>query len=240
MENKEVKKVLEELKKLGTAQNCKIYARHGVQDEQYGVSYANLGKFKKKIKINHPMALGLWATENHDARVLACMIADPNEMKGRLVKDWVRVLNNKVLAGVFSELVSQGPVARKFMEQCIKAKGEWASVTGWNVLAHLTLNDETLSNEFLEDYLKKIEGDIQTSKNRVKHSMNMALISIGIRNSHLQKKATATAKRIGKVIVDHGETNCKTPDAVAYIKKTVEHKKKMKTAKILKKTNKNK
>jgi hypothetical protein len=35
----------------------------------------------------------------------------------------------------------------------------------------------------------------------------------------LRKKATDVAKRIGKVDVDHGDTSCKTPDAVEYIEK---------------------
>ncbi|GJL80023.1 MAG: DNA alkylation repair protein [Nitrospinaceae bacterium] len=229
MQSKEAKKILGELKKLGTAQNRKIFARHGVVDEQYGVSYANLGKLKKKIKKNHLMALELWETGNHDARVLACMIADPMEMKGRLLNDWIRVLNNKVLVGLFSELVSQGPQAKKCMEKWTKAKREWISSTGWNMLTELAMGNEALSNQYLENFLGRIEADIHKSKNRVRHAMNMALIAIGIRNSTLQKKAIAIAKRIGKVEVDHGETSCKTPDAVAYIKKTLERKKKKKS-----------
>ena len=49
--------------------------------------------------------------------------------------------------------------------------------------------------------------------------MNGALISIGIRNARLRKKALEAARRIGRVDVDHGETSCKTPDAVAAIQK---------------------
>ena len=56
--------------------------------------------------------------------------------------------------------------------------------------------------------------------------MNNALISIGVRNPALEKKAVAAAKRIGTVEVDHGVTGCKTPAAAAYIKKTVAHNKK--------------
>ena len=37
------------LRQAGTAQNRKVYARHGVLGEQFGVSYAELGKFQKKI-----------------------------------------------------------------------------------------------------------------------------------------------------------------------------------------------
>ena len=56
--------------------------------------------------------------------------------------------------------------------------------------------------------------------------MNNALINIGVRNSALEKKAVAAAKRIGKVVVDHGETGCKTPDAASYIAKTLAHRRK--------------
>ena len=48
----------------------------------------------------------------------------------------------------------------------------------------------------------------------------MALIAIGIRNGKLERNALAAAQKIGKVEVDHGETNCQTPDAAAYIRKT--------------------
>jgi len=49
--------------------------------------------------------------------------------------------------------------------------------------------------------------------------MNSALISIGIRNDKLQKKALAAAARIGKLEIDYGDTECKTPDAAPYILK---------------------
>jgi hypothetical protein len=53
--------------------------------------------------------------------------------------------------------------------------------------------------------------------------MNGALIAIGVRNDQLEKLAITAAKRIGTVEVDHGDTDCKTPDAVAYIAKTKAH-----------------
>jgi hypothetical protein len=55
--------------------------------------------------------------------------------------------------------------------------------------------------------------------------MNQAVIGIGVRNDALRRLAVAAAKRIGKVEVDHGETGCKTPDAAAYIEKTVAYRK---------------
>jgi len=40
------------------------------------------------------------------------------------------------------------------------------------------------------------------------------------------KKARAAAKNIGKVEVDHGQTSCQTPDAAAFMTKTVAYRKK--------------
>jgi hypothetical protein len=56
--------------------------------------------------------------------------------------------------------------------------------------------------------------------NRTRHSMNGALIAIGVRNTELRAAAEATSGRIGIVIVDHGETGCVTPAATPYIAKT--------------------
>ena len=62
------REVLKELKAMGTAQNRKLYARHGIGTDMYGVSYANLTKLKKKIKRDHELALSLWASGNFEQR----------------------------------------------------------------------------------------------------------------------------------------------------------------------------
>ena len=69
------------LRTTGTEQNRKVYARHGVGKKMYGVSYANLKKLKKQIGTDHALAEKLWGSGNHDARVLATMVADPAQTK---------------------------------------------------------------------------------------------------------------------------------------------------------------
>ncbi len=98
--------------------------------------------------------------------------------------------------------------------------------TGWHTLASIARQDNGLPDAYFVKYLETIESKIHTSRNWVKYAMNNALINIGVRNSKLEKKSIAAARRIGKIDVDHGETSCKTPDAAAYIKKTVAYNKK--------------
>jgi 3-methyladenine DNA glycosylase AlkD len=218
------REVMTQLESLGTEQNRKVYERHGVKGDQFGVSYADLGKLKKKIGIDHELAEELWATGNHDARVLAAMIADPAEMSVKILDAWVKDLDNYVVTEAFSKLASSGPLAGKQMEKWIKTKDEWIGTAGWNVLTHLTMRPGGLPDDFMDGVIQEIEAEIHGSKNRVKYAMNNALIAIGISSSKMQKKAIEAAKRIGRVEVDHGETNCQTPDAVAYIEKTLEYK----------------
>ena len=84
------------------------------------------------------------------------------------------------------------------------------------------MNDEDLPDSYFEDHLKKIEADIHGSANRIRHAMNQALIAVGVRNNVLRRRAVSAARQIGEIEVDHGDTSCKTPDAVAYIKKVIE------------------
>lgn len=89
-----LKEALAALKKAGTAQNRKVYGRHGVKGEMFGVSYATLGSLKKKIKLDHVLAVQLWKTGNHDARVLATMVADPAAATGKEIDAWVKDLDS--------------------------------------------------------------------------------------------------------------------------------------------------
>jgi 3-methyladenine DNA glycosylase AlkD len=213
------KAVLRELEALGTEQTRKTYRRHGVSGAQYGVLYAPLGKIAKRLKTDHELARGLWASGNHDARILATMIADPAAMTGSELDRWVADVDNYVLADALAGLASRTPVARKKMEKWTRSTHEWVGRIGWAILARLAMSDSTLTDADFDSYLAEIERRIHGSRNRIRDAMNMAVIAIGLRGGPFEKKAVAAAKRIGKVEVDHGETGCKTPDAVEYINK---------------------
>lgn len=216
-----LEEVMEILKTAGTEQNRKIYARHGVTHALYGVSFAELGKLKKKIKVDHALARALWATGVHDARILATMIADPALADEAMLDEWARDLGDYVITDAFADYVFQTPLARQKMEAWIHSDDEWIGQAGWRLVAKFAMQDSTLPDAYFEALVAQIEAEIHTRKNRVRDAMNSALIAIGIRNAPLQAEALEAAGKIGKVVVDHGQTGCKTPDAAAYIQKTV-------------------
>ncbi|MFM8468643.1 MAG: DNA alkylation repair protein [Limisphaerales bacterium] len=213
---------LQQLEAAGSAQTRKTYARHGVGPKMFGVSYAVLGKLTRQIKRDHALALGLWDSGWHDARVLATMIADPGQTDAALLNAWVIEAQSRPLAGAVAKLASATAAAEALATQWCADPREPVAVTGWDVIAELALNS-TLPDAKFAALLKSIERDIHQSQNLVRYAMNGALIAIGVRNGKLEKLAVAAAKRIGKVEVDHGDTGCQTLDAVAYIAKTMAH-----------------
>ena len=218
--------VMAQLETMGTEQNRKIYRRHGVMGAQFGVSMANLDKSAKQIKRNTPLAVDLWQTGNHDARLLACRIADPAALDAATLDTWVQELDNYVVTDAFSGLVGRAPYARTKMEEWVDAPSEWVSTAGWNLLGSLAMQDKTLPDDFFLPYLDQIAREIHDRPNRTRYAMNNALIAIGIRNHAFEAQANRAGAQIGAVEVDHGETNCQTPDAVSYIRKTWEYKEK--------------
>jgi 3-methyladenine DNA glycosylase AlkD len=213
------RQLFEELRARGKEQYRKIYRRHGVGGEQFGVSYGDLKAIAERTKTDHGAALHLWETANHDARVLATMIADPNQADETLLDTWARALDNYPIADAFSWFVGKTAFARQKAAQWSAASEEWVGTVGWNLVSYLAMNDKALGDDFFAPYLATIERDIHGSQNRVRYAMNNALIAIGLCCDGPVTAALAAAERIGKVEVDHGATDCKTPDAVEYIRK---------------------
>lgn len=223
--------VLAELEANGTAQARKIYKNHGVTGELFGVSYAFLKKLHKRVGTDHELALELWETGNHDARVFACWVADGSRMTMKQLEAWAKAVDNHVLANEVASLVQDTRVGARLMNKWLKSKKEWPSAMGWGVCARLVLQldrpvaDGGVEEGAIDGFLEQIEQGIHHAPNRTRQNMNGALIAIGCRPGWMEK-ALASAKRIGKVEVDQGKTSCKVDDAAAKIKKTVEHYKK--------------
>ncbi len=214
--------VMQQLEAQGTEQNRSVYSRHGIREPMFGVSYAHLGALVKEIRRDHALALALWDTGNHDARVLATMIADPSQVGVALVDGWRASLDNYVLTDALSKLAAQASLPQETVDSWCGSDHEWTASLGWSVVGQKAMEDSSLGDDYFSAKLATIEREIHQRANRVRHTMNGALIAIGLRNDNLRTLAMETAARIGPVVVDHGETDCKTPDAAEYIRRAAE------------------
>ncbi len=209
-----------ELERSGTAQNRKVYRRHGAAEPLFGVSFANLRALARRLGRDQQLADELWSTANTDARLLSTMIADPSSFGRRKLDAWLKGLSYYVLVDSYiHEVVSKSRFARDTAERWRLSTDEWIGRAGWLAVGDIATADAELPDNYFEERLDAIEAGIHTAQNRTRDAMNAALITIGARNEALRERALAAARRIGTVKVDHGETGCRTPDAGPYIEK---------------------
>lgn len=214
-----------ELERAGSAQTRKTYLRHGAAEPMFGVSFATLQVLRKRIGVDHELALLLWDTGNFDARNLAVKIVDPARMTSRELDRWAATPLARMCSGYVGMVTAEGPHAMTKAVEWLTNKAELLRTTGWTLLAQLAQRDEAAPDTFFEQWLRELERAIHSAPNAERYAMNMAVIALGCRSPGMKQAALAAAKRIGKVEVDHGDTSCKTPDAATYIEQAWTHSK---------------
>ncbi len=217
--------ILKRLKELGKPQTAAIYQRHGSGDNVFGVLTSEIAKLQKKIKVDHVLSMELWKTGNAEARMLALQVADPAQLTLADADGLLKDGPAHFLGCYLSILLARSPIATELMHSWMKSPDEFAREMGYGIF-EIRLKDDpdSIGDAEAENVLATIEAEIQGSPNWARYAMNVALISIGVFKPTLREKAIKTAKRIGKVEIDHGETYCKTPDAASCIERASKRK----------------
>jgi 3-methyladenine DNA glycosylase AlkD len=215
--------ILKDLKALGDPKAVAVWKKVGMNTDKYfGVNLTKLKTYAKKHRKNHELALELWDSGYHDARLLATLLEETKKTTEAQIEKWVADcdfwdLNNKLC----SEVVVNTPFAQKKIDSWLKSKTEMVRRAGYMTVVGLAKGDENLPDSFFEPYLAKVEKEIGKETNWVREAMNYLLIYVGSRNKELGKISLKIAEKIGKVEIDYGESSCQAPDAIAYIKKAL-------------------
>jgi|APDOM4702015191_1054821.scaffolds.fasta_scaffold67580_1 3-methyladenine DNA glycosylase AlkD len=214
--------ILQQLEQMGNENTKKVLIRHGAREPFFGVKIEDLKKIVKKVKTNYSLSKELFNTGNSDAMYLAGLIADPAKMTRDDLIDWVQkaywyMLSEFTVAWVASE----SPYGQELALQWIDSKEENIASTGWSTLACIASlkNDDEIDRELYTRLLQRVAKTIHSEQNRVRHTMNSFVITIGGYCSHLSAEALQVASSLGKVNVSMGGTACKVPDATEYIHK---------------------
>jgi 3-methyladenine DNA glycosylase AlkD len=192
--------IVEELKRLGSRRNVEGMARFGIRTKVcYGVAKPSLDDLARKIGRNHALALQLWDTGVHDARILAGMVDDPSQVTANQMERWVREFDNwDICDGTCCHLfVFVEPAWQKAFIWS-KRKPEFQKRAGFALAAYLAYRDKTAQDSEFRKFLKVVEREAWDDRNFVRKAVNWALRNIGKRNRHLNQQAIASAKRLHK------------------------------------------
>ena len=216
--------ILSELKKKGTEQNRKIYARHGMApDRLYGVSMADLKVIARTIKGRQALACELYENGTMEAMYLAGIVADGAQLSTELLKKWAMSAGGLQMISEYTVpwLAVDHPKARELALEWMNSKVPHIAASGWCTYAGLlsVKPDDQLDLKEIDSLMARVVKEIGAAPNRVKLTMNNFVIAAGSYVKPLLKQAKAVAKQLGQVKVDMGETECKVPLATACIEK---------------------
>ena len=195
-----VGRVVGELRRLGSKRNVEGMARYGIRAAKvFGVSKPKLDALARKIGKNHALGLALWSTGIQDAKILAGLISEPDEVTASQMELWVRDFDNwDSCDGTCCHLfVFARPAWAKAFEWT-KRKDEFQKRGGFALAAYLAYRDKSAGDAKYLSFLKVIEREADDERNFVKKAVNWALRNIGKRNPRLNRAAVAAARRFQK------------------------------------------
>ncbi len=196
--DKQVADILAELRSLGSESDRAGMARYGIKVENaFGVSVYELRKIAKRLGTDHVLALTLWETGNHEARLLACFVDDPEAVTPEQLEAWARDFDSwDVCDQATTSLFDQTTHAWSKAIEWAGRDEEWVKRAGFALMAGLAVHDKSAADRAFLKLLPTIERGAFDERNFVKKAVNWALRNIGKRNRALNTAAIACAERI--------------------------------------------
>jgi 3-methyladenine DNA glycosylase AlkD len=175
-------------------------ARFGIQSSNsFGVSVPKLRTLAREVGRDHLLALKLWETELHDARLLASMVNDPEQVTIDQMDKWVGDFDSwDVVDGSCGNLFDKTPFAVVKAREWCKREEEFVKRAGFVLMAELAVHDKHAKDKLFLDFLPLIIAGASDKRNFVKKAVNWSLRQIGKRNLKLNRAAVSTALKIQK------------------------------------------
>lgn len=190
--------LLAHLQSLANPENAAGMARFGVTtDHALGISMPVLRGIAKEYRKKHNLAAQLWASEIHEARILACLIDDPQQVTEAQLEAWVQDFDSwDVCDQCCGQLFDKTTWAYDKAVEWTMREEEFVKRAGFVMMTQLAVHDKKAPDSAFEPFLPIIKREATDERNFVKKAVNWALRQIGKRNLQLNEKAIAMAQKI--------------------------------------------
>jgi 3-methyladenine DNA glycosylase AlkD len=190
--------VLGRLEALESPKDREGMARFGIRPRRaLGISVVKLRAIAKEIGRNHDLALELWASGIHEARILATIIDDPQLVSRAQMESWVQDFDSWDLCDqACMNLFWRTEDGVEMAFEWAGREEEFVKRASFALMARFATKRSKASDELLESFLPVIEKAADDDRNFVRKAVNWALRGIGKRNAHLNALAIECAERI--------------------------------------------
>ncbi len=189
--------MLARLKNLANPHNVEGMARFGINPQgTLGVSVKDLRLLARGVH-DHDLALGLWQSGFHEARILAALVDDPRMVTEAQMDAWVLDFDSwDVCDQACTILFDKTTFVPAKAKEWAARPEEFVKRAGFALMAGLAWHNKQAPDSLYLEFLPIIQRESTDKRNFVKKAVNWALRQIGKRNPSLCAAAVATARAI--------------------------------------------
>jgi 3-methyladenine DNA glycosylase AlkD len=173
-------------------------ARVGIAvDRALGVSIPDLRRIARAHRGDHELALDLWATGIHEARILASMVDDPEQVSRAQMDAWVADFDSwdlcdQVCNNLFRSVSGVDQAARLWA----RARDAYVKRAAFTTVAVQAVHDEDRPDTYFTGWSPRIRRAATDDRTVVRKAVSWALRQIGKRNAALREAAIEEADRL--------------------------------------------
>jgi 3-methyladenine DNA glycosylase AlkD len=190
--------VVAELRGLADPSRRPGMARVGINvDRALGVSIPDLRRIARRFGPDHGLALDLWRSTIHEARILASMVDDPALVTRAQMEEWALDFDSWDLCDqVTRNLFDLTPFAATVSRAWTNRPEEFVKRAGFAMIAARAVHDRTAPDRTFAAWFPAIRLGAADDRNYVKKAVSWALRQIGKRNLELNTAAIAEAEAL--------------------------------------------
>ncbi len=147
--------IIQKLKSLKNKRNIEGMARFGIGGKNVlGVPKPVLGKMAKTIGKDHELALRLWDSRFHEARILAALVDRPDQVTSRQMEKWVKGFDSwDICDQVCGNLFDRAKPAIRKAFQWSRRKREFEKRAGIVLMAVMAVHDKKAGDSLFISFL---------------------------------------------------------------------------------------
>lgn len=171
--------------------------RFGIQvDQSLGISLYKLRELAKGVR-DHALAIGLWETGIHEARMLAAMVEEVSQVTRDQCEKWVQEFNSwDVCDNVTDEVFIYTPFALELITTWATREEEFVKRAAFAMIAEITIHRKDIPDGVIANLYPLIENAAIDERNFVKKAVSWALRNIGKNRPGLRKSVRELADEL--------------------------------------------
>ncbi|MCE5291269.1 MAG: DNA alkylation repair protein [Nocardiaceae bacterium] len=205
---------------LAALEDPKMRAVNEKRGDDHGVNLTKLRALAKQLKMQHELAVELWATGDTAARLLALLICRPKSFRREELDSMLRDARApKVHDWLVGYVVKKSPHAEDLRKAWFNDSDPVVASAGWALTNDLIAKKSAVVDP--EELLALIDPGMKTAPERLQWAMNNGLAMIGIHHPEYRARALEIGERL-EVLKDYPTPpGCTSPFAPIWIAEMV-------------------